>query len=88
MAKADYHYFFKRGVLCIVDEDRGNMSITNDIEDVVFEICEDEGLDRASIPVIYQDSDGNWDGYDTETGLFVHIGEKNVDDALELISYL
>ena len=85
MSKSNYHYFFNRGVLCIIDENRGNMSVTNCIEDVVHEICENEGIDKSSLLVIYKDSDGIWDGWDDSKQSFILINQKNIDDAIDKI---
>ena len=50
-------------VLQIVDENRGEMSVTNDIENVLLEISEalPEDNPLSENAVIYRDSTGAWD---------------------------
>ena len=45
----------------IIDADRGNMSVTNDLERVLLEVSHliEESLDNYSI--VYRDSTGTWD---------------------------
>ena len=45
----------------IIDEDLGNMSVTNDLERVLLEVSHhiDQSLDNYSI--VYRDSTGTWD---------------------------
>lgn len=64
MAKADYIYEIKGPCLCITDMDKGNMSVTNDLENVVREVREElNDLGFGMPPLcIYMDSEGMWDG--------------------------
>lgn len=50
--------------LLIVDKNQGAMSVTNDIENVVEDIAEYEGIDPFEYQIIYRDSEGHWDGWD------------------------
>lgn len=53
--------------LLIVDQDSGGMSVTNDIENVVADISQHEGVDPLELTIIYKDSMGNWNGWDHES---------------------
>lgn len=50
-------------VIEIVDRDLGNMSVTNDIENILLEISDDLDDDNplSENAVIYRDSEGLWD---------------------------
>jgi len=52
----------------IVDEDNGAMSVTNDAEAVVEDICRLHGNNSR---IIYRDSMGIWDELAQENGKFV-----------------
>ncbi len=56
-------------VLVIRDEDNGNVSVTNDAENVVKRLYA-EGLLTASRALHYYDSDGNKDGLRHKDGQF------------------
>ena len=84
-SKADYDFKVSCRVLVIYDLNLGNMSVTNDIENVLAEIFENE-IDRGDVKkIIYQDSDGYFDEalHDGEkfTG-FAPIREKVLHKAL------
>lgn len=58
-------------MLLIVDKNIGGRSVTNDIENVVDDIAEKEGIDPRQYFIAYKDTDGNWDGWDyMTTGFF------------------
>lgn len=65
---ADYDYQFRENgkVLAITDLDRGNRSVTNDIENVLAKIAAQEKTTPTELLhgrlVIYRDSRGVWDG--------------------------
>lgn len=84
--KSDYHYstdiFQEKKFLVIVDEDRGGRSVTNNIEIVVREICRKENIDPKDHLIIYQDSDGTWDGWDYLTEAFVPLQAKSKIEAV------
>lgn len=75
MAKSDYSYkivqWEDKSFISIVDRCLGRMSVTNNIENVLDEIYENEQIEPGSLPVVYQDSDGNWDGYDYQKRSFI-----------------
>lgn len=62
--------YVKHGVddipmLMIVDLDRGGMSVTNDIENVLADLqirMQEKGLNLRDMAIIYQDSMKHWDG--------------------------
>lgn len=59
--KSDYHAEIIQDVLCIYDLNKGNMSVTNNIENVLKEIFQSPEHDGLIRPIIYMDSDGIWD---------------------------
>lgn len=61
-ASADYLYVLTEdGLLVIIDQDLGNRSVTNDIENVLGDISLKEGLESlAGLRVSYRDSEGDW----------------------------
>jgi hypothetical protein len=90
MTKADYTYEIiridGRQVLSIVDEDLGNTSVTNCIEDVVEEIADKEAaLDLNTCHIVYRDSMGIWDGFDYKTKSFLYLGAHDKYQAREWI---
>lgn len=70
-SRADFHYrltvFDNHKVLLICDQDLGNMSVTNDIENVVSDIALHEGIDPEDYLIFYKDSLGYWDGWDASS---------------------
>ncbi len=83
---ADFTYKITEGVLCIIDLNKGRKSVTNDIENVLAIIKQEQPEWRLdSLPVIYRDSRGIWDGIKTVRGHFVDfypIAKIKLDDAL------
>lgn len=59
MRKADYTYTIENGTVKIIDLNLGNVSVTNDAENVVTEI--QSTTDIKGLKIVYRDSDGNWD---------------------------
>jgi len=59
-SKADFIYEIIDGIVCIRDQDLGNISVTNDAENVIADIELLEGS-LKDFPVVYQDSDYTWD---------------------------
>lgn len=55
------------GVICITDLG-GMKSVTNDIEAIIGDLAR-AGL-SLNAPIVYRDSDGNWDGVLVENGAF------------------
>ena len=59
IAHADYTYTIINGVVCVIDEG-GAPSVTNDAEAVIAELAS-TGVDLINQPVIYRDTEGQWD---------------------------
>ena len=76
-SKADYDYKLLGNTLSIVDLNRGRMSVTNCIEDVVEEICEAHDLVPEKMIIVYQDTEGIWDGWDHKRKRFIALGGKS-----------
>lgn len=91
MNKSDYTYTLsttdnkKKIIITIVDEDAGRMSVTNNIENVVSEICLSENLDPEDCLVTYKDSDGIFDGWDTVQEDYIPIGTTDISEAIKKI---
>lgn len=56
--KADYSYSIVNGVVEIIDQNLGSISVTNAAEDVLSEINESEYIEDKR--VIYLDSEEEW----------------------------
>ena len=83
---SDYIYFIKGKVLIIEDSDLGNLSVTNDIQNVLTSIKKD--LDFLPETIIYRDSEGNFDGVEHEQGKFKRfysVNESDLEKALEKV---
>lgn len=65
-SRSDYSYHVRRDgerpVIVIVDLNVGGMSVTNNIDAVVEDVCESTGLMPGEAEIIYRDSDGIYDG--------------------------
>lgn len=85
--KADYDYKIIDGIICIEDLNRGNRSVTNDIENVIEQIKYFENIKNIKI-VIYRDSEGNWDGYVVENDAFIPLVTKSREIAIQKIKAL
>lgn len=91
MKKAAYSYHVEpyKGVRTIViedlyDEKKPTLTVTNDIENVVAEICRLEKINPDDFFIVYKDTEGNWDGWDTRAGgSFVHLGENDCEKAID-----
>ena len=80
MRKADFTYTIEsyagRNVIVIKDLNLGNVSVTNDIENVIDEICKSENIVKKSYMIVYMDSEGVYDGFDAERNSFIHLGQQ------------
>lgn len=85
-SKADYNFKFrvKEGVkfLLITDENLGNVSVTNDIENVIKQIRQHIVFDLESTIILYADSEGKWDGWNNQYQLFFPVGGTTENDAM------
>jgi len=88
MARANYQYEIriddttKQKAIIIVDQNTVGMSVTNDIEDVIEEICLQNNLNSPLVNVVYRDSEGIWDGYNTKQKDFIHLGAATSQEAI------
>jgi hypothetical protein len=83
--RADYTYTIDGYVLAIEDLNLGNMSVTNDIENVLAAIAKKENLNLNDYQIMYCDSEGIWDGVDYDKGKvsFFSISENAYEKARE-----
>ena len=88
---AEYTYTVEGCVIAIIDLDRGNKSVTNDIDNVIADIKADLASDLSGHAIIYRDSMGVWDGIKlSETGnvTFYGLGESNQAKATARLLHL
>lgn len=90
-SRADFLYslgtFDNLPLLLIWDQDQGNMSVTNDIENVVADIAGAEAIDPKEYLIIYRDSEKQWNGWDALTEDFFHIGARRLIDIFKEAKY-
>lgn len=86
MNNTAFTYYFKTTnevqFLCIIDNDNGK-SVTNNIENVVKWIATEEQIDPASVVIIYQDTDGMWDGWSHQQQNFFSLNATSANRAIE-----
>lgn len=89
MSKSDYiHKIYQVDkIIEIQDLNLGKMSVTNNIENVIDEIAKEEGINKSEFKVIYRDSVGNWDGFNTKTNQFISLDTDIKIVALNKIKY-
>lgn len=87
MARADFTHEITSyngfPVLKIEDLDLGNMSVTNNIEEVVRDVEVMEKIDAKNYVIIYKDSDDMWDGWDAVKQSYVPLQKTNYTAAVE-----
>lgn len=79
-------------ILLIRDLDLGNLSVTNDIENVVADITVHETIDPLEHMIIYRDSMGMWNGWDAKSQNFFflrrnvmeYVGKSTIDEFKQL----
>lgn len=66
--RSDFSYHTRESqktkVLVIIDLNKGGMSVTNNVEEVVKSIAAELGEKTLMMPIIYRDSEGIYDGID------------------------
>ena len=76
-SRADYAYAILetqgRYVISIIDENKGNRSVTNSIELVIKEICEAEKINPEQYMVVYRDSENIWDCFNYKVNSFISL---------------
>lgn len=90
MARAQYTYELvdvngKKGI-AITDLNQGQVSVTNDIENVVNEIAKIEGIDPTECTIVYKDAEGVWDGWDAKSERFVFLNAKHWAHAVNKVA--
>lgn len=87
MTRADYDWkiqdYGNKKLILIEDLNLGNMSVTNDIENVVDDICKTNQIVCEDYLIIYKDSEGIWDGWDCKKRNFIHLGGETWQQAFE-----
>lgn len=85
-SRADYTYAILntqgRNVISIIDENKGNRSVTNSIELVVKEIGEAEKINPEQYMVVYCDSENMWDGFNCKVRSFVSLQCESEESAI------
>jgi len=80
-SRADYIHKIKdfngTPVLTISDLNLGNVSVTNDIENVVKDIEVMEKINADEFVVVYKDSDDIWDGWNNKLQEFVGLRQAD-----------
>jgi hypothetical protein len=74
-SRANFRYKIDQMVILIWDQNLGNLSVTNDIENVVGDIARREGIEPTRYLIVYKDSEGRWDGWDASRGDFFVIAD-------------
>lgn len=86
MARADFTHeiteFNGFPVIKIEDLNLGNMSVTNDIENVVRDIETMEKIDASKHIIVYKDSDEMWDGWDAINSSYVPLQKMSYSEAI------
>ncbi|WP_110721425.1 DUF6011 domain-containing protein [Thiolinea disciformis] len=59
---SNFVFYHLEGVLCIVDLDTGGKSVTNDMENILARLQNENGIDLYAQPIMYRDSLKIWDG--------------------------
>lgn len=83
-----YHVSSNHGqkVLVIEDLNLGGMSVTNNIEAVMASIADEIGEGVYNMPIVYKDSEGQYDGINGEklsSNTFYGIGAASEKDAVK-----
>lgn len=87
-------YYYPTHLIVITDLDRGDISVTNDIENVLYDInmlfvSTNLGDFLAECVVIYRDSEGIWDqvliSKDGKFAGFESINKKQLSDAVKTV---
>lgn len=79
-ARAKYRYRLEQvgsRKLILIQQAGAGLSLTNDIENVVADIMEMESIDENAIAqylVLYEDTEGRWDGWDHVRQEFILLG--------------
>ena len=88
LTRSDYKYKLHHdNVISIIDLNLGRMSVTNDIENVVGAIAEQNGITNIDKwLVVYRDSEGTWDGWIPLRENFVPLNCETEEAAIQKIT--
>jgi len=87
LARAKYTARMHKGVLVVQDVGSGrDLTVTNDIENVVAEALSDMPFDKRPEVCVYQDSEGNWDGWDLTKEEFIFLSAQDVESAFVMLN--
>jgi hypothetical protein len=78
-------------VLAIMDQNLGNRSVTNDIDNVVTDIELDNNYSFDYVMIVYRDSDQIWDGWTANPvsgNGFVALRCETLEDAIKFYSQM
>ena len=62
LTRSNYEWEIQEGILCIVDQNLGGTSVTNDMENILTEIYLYSDNSIKKMGIVYRDSEGVWDG--------------------------
>lgn len=82
---SNYTHEILDNIIIIEDLDLGNLSVTNNIENVLEEIANKHQIDLNDHKIIYADSIGLWDGYDYKNRHFIPLATDSRKVAIERI---
>ena len=91
--RSDFTYgidtdFYGINVVWIIDYDHGRLSVTNNIENIVNFIHE-ENPELKDLPdpihYVYRDSELQWDGWNHKEESFIGIGARDLQEAIQKI---
>ena len=89
MTHSDFNYGIVGNVLWIKDNNLGNMSVTNDMENVLEHLDKqlDYALSNNRYLIVYCDSEGTWDGiyYHEKMADFIIMNETSLESAINRI---
>lgn len=80
----EFSFELDQDVIVVIDHD-GGRSVTNAAEHVVRMVATLHDVNQHRI--VYQDTDGRWDGLGTEDGVFSHfviLGARTREEAVEM----
>lgn len=87
--KSDYTYKVTENIISIIDLDKGGLSVTNDIENIIQDLRNIIG-DLSGYAIIYRDSMGIWDGIriEGETINFYSLNETEYEKATQRLLHI
>jgi prophage maintenance system killer protein len=74
---ATFRYVDGRQFLMIEDLNKGRMSVTNNIENIVDYVCMNKLQNPCEVYIVYKDSEGMWDGYEFASLHFIPLQKRH-----------